>query len=72
MKYIDGKEMLKVSEIEYECDFCGDKKYSLHPLNDGLWAVCTPCMQIHYELIPRLDKRRSKQLRERTESGEEE
>ncbi len=62
---------MKVSETKYECDFCGGKSYSLHPINDGLFAVCTPCMDIHYVMIPKLDKKRSQQLRDRT-GGEEE
>ncbi len=66
------RRCLKLSESENQCDFCGGTKYPhLHPLNDGLWAVCTPCMQIHYEIIPKCDKLRSKQLRERTEDEEE-
>lgn len=32
-----------MSETEYECDFCEEKKPFLFPLNDGIWAVCRDC-----------------------------
>jgi len=33
---------------EFPCDFCGKGKDLLWSLNDGLWAVCTSCMNTHY------------------------
>lgn len=40
---------MKVSE----CDFCNCESDFLIPINDGLWAICKVCMQIHYEFIPK-------------------
>jgi hypothetical protein len=33
---------------DFPCDFCGEGKDLLWSLNDGLWAVCTSCMNKHY------------------------
>ena len=34
-----------------ECDFCNAESEHLYPINDGLWAVCKPCMDIN-EMLP--------------------
>lgn len=45
---------VKVSESEatlpgdYICDFCSRGYDLLWSLNDGLWAVCTLCMNKHF------------------------
>ena len=33
---------------EYICDFCSRGYDLLWSLNDGLWAVCTLCMNKHF------------------------
>lgn len=44
---------MKVSENEYECDFCSMKSKHLYPINDGLWAICHECMEFEYGTLPR-------------------
>lgn len=39
---------LKVSESEYGCDFCERRFPHLHPINDGMWAICDLCMELEY------------------------
>ncbi len=56
MRYTIVQEMLKVSETKYECDFCQGKSYALYPINDGLWAVCKVCMDLHYTILPDIQK----------------
>ena len=43
---------MKVSETEYECDFCERKAPHLFPINGGLWAICRECMEFEYGTIP--------------------
>ncbi len=43
---------VKVSETEYECDFCERKFAHLFPINGGLWAICRECMEFEYGTIP--------------------
>ncbi len=33
---------------EFICDFCGIGWDLLWSVNDGLWAVCSKCMELHY------------------------
>ncbi len=33
---------------EFKCDFCGIGWDLLWSVNDGLWAVCSSCMDLHY------------------------
>jgi hypothetical protein len=44
---------MKVSENEYECDFCARKYPFLYPINDGEWAICKECMEFEYGTLPR-------------------
>lgn len=30
-------------KVKNECDFCGSKSSYLIAVNDGLWAICSPC-----------------------------
>ncbi len=44
---------MKVNELgeipgEFKCDFCGIGWDLLWSVNDGLWAVCSSCMDLHY------------------------
>ncbi len=43
---------MKVSENEYECDFCARKYPFLYPVNGGEWAICKECMEFEYGTIP--------------------
>ena len=53
------QEVMKVSESEsFECDFCDAAVKHLHPINDGLWAICGACMDIHYSILPEIEKRK--------------
>ena len=53
------QEVMKVSETErFACDFCDAQVKSLHPINDGAWAICGACMDIHYRIIPEIEKRK--------------
>ena len=47
-----------MSESEHECDFCGAKYPHLHAINDGLWAICKPCMDIHYTILPSIEEKK--------------
>jgi len=49
---------MKVTESENECDFCGAKYPHLHAINDGAWAICKPCMDIHYTTLPAIEKKK--------------
>ncbi len=46
--------MLKVNE----CDFCQSESEHLYPVNDGLWAICKVCMDIHYLILPDIEKKK--------------
>lgn len=39
--------------MKNECDFCQAKVPHLHPVNDGAWAICDMCMDLHYRVLPR-------------------
>ncbi len=44
---------MKVNELgeipgEFICDFCGIGWDLLWSVNDGLWAVCSKCMDLHF------------------------
>ena len=41
-----------------ECDFCGSESEFLYPINDGLWAICKVCMDIHYSILPDIEKKK--------------
>ncbi len=36
---------------EFICDFCGKGWDLLWSVNDGLWAVCSKCMDEHYAQV---------------------
>lgn len=52
---------MKVSENEYECDFCARKYPFLYPVNGGEWAICKECMEFEYGTIPQAYKKDEKQ-----------
>ncbi len=53
---------MKVSENEYECDFCARKFPFLYPVNGGEWAICKECMEFEYGTIPSAYKKDEEQL----------
>ncbi len=44
-----------------ECDFCGSESEHLYPINDGLWAICKVCMDIHYTVLPAIESKKDVQ-----------
>lgn len=54
--------VMKVSESKFECDFCGAVRATLHPINDGAWAICEVCMDIHYRIVPNIEERKQPKM----------
>lgn len=60
--HVHFQELMKVSESEkFVCDFCPAERTHLHPINDGLWAICEVCMDIHYRMIPAIAEKNQPQ-----------
>ncbi len=44
-----------------ECDFCGSESEYLIAINDGAWAICSPCNDIvHIQMNVVLKERQEK------------